>query len=75
MKLSLIQNWRSAWRMYSVWVIILLSGIGSTTPLVSEIRDFFNLDLLQTILLGVVVTSAAVASRLLEQGKESSDDS
>lgn len=68
-----IPQWRRAWRMYSVWVIVLLSGIGSTTPLVDEIRAYFDLGLWQTLLLGMVVTGAAVASRLLMQDKVGSD--
>ena len=74
MRPRLVPSWRRAWRMYSVWVIVLLSCVGSTSDLVDEIRAYFELGMWQTLLLGVVVTGAAVASRLLAQKQVPGDE-
>lgn len=68
--MKLISNWRSWWRLYSVWAILALTGLASTSVYVDQVCDAWGVPLWGRMLATSVVAMAGVGVRLLVQSRD-----
>lgn len=68
--MKLISNWRHWWRLYSVWLILVLTGIASTSVYVEQVCDALGVPLWARMLVTALVAVAGVAARLLVQTRD-----
>ena len=59
--IKLVPQWRSVWRMYSVWVMCLLGGLGALSDWMPLLREYLP------GWLYVSMVAAGIAARIIAQ--------
>lgn len=72
--MKLISNWRHWWRLYSVWLILALTGMASTSVYIDQLCDVYGIPLWARMSATALVAMAGVAARLLVQNRDASHE-